>query len=123
MKLPKSFDSRTDTETIRTSFRQDGFVRFKNFLDGLELTRMRSRLEDFVARTVPTMPREHVFCEEKGNLETLKQLQHLEIHDALFAQLMFGSRFEELARLLLEGPVLGKNVQYFCKPPGIGRPT
>lgn len=36
---------------------------------------------------------------------------------------MFGSRFEKLASILLHDEVIGKNIQYFNKPPKIGKPT
>ena len=36
---------------------------------------------------------------------------------------MFASRFERLAQILLGEQVVGKNMQYFNKPAGIGPPT
>lgn len=40
-----------------------------------------------------------------------------------FEQLFLKSRFFALAEHLLGRPALGKNMQYFNKPPGIGAPT
>ena len=37
--------------------------------------------------------------------------------------MLFRSPFRELAELLLDGPVVPKDLQYFNKPPGIGKPT
>jgi phytanoyl-CoA hydroxylase len=37
--------------------------------------------------------------------------------------MMFGSRFEKLASVLLDDAVTGQNMQYFNKPPRIGKPT
>ena len=86
-----------------------------------------SEVRDVVARliseTVPHLPREQVFYEKLGQSETLKQIIGLYNHDTYFERLMFGSRFERLAELLLQGPAVGKNMQYFNKPPQIGKAT
>ena len=36
---------------------------------------------------------------------------------------MYGSRFEKLAKKLLRGPVIAKNMQYFNKSPKLSKPT
>tara|TARA_R110002049_G_scaffold93815_12_gene231611 strand:+ start:1168 stop:1539 length:372 start_codon:yes stop_codon:yes gene_type:complete len=40
----------------------------------------------------------------------------------LIFYMMFGSRFQKLAAILLEDNVVGKNTQYFNKPPKIRKP-
>ncbi len=104
-------------------FNNKGFVALPAFLDAQEIAEVRANLDRFIRDIVPGMPREHVFYEDKGDPATLKQLQGLARNDAFFHKLMFGGRFEQLARELLQDEVVGMNLQYFCKPPGIGKPT
>ncbi len=44
-------------------------------------------------------------------------------YHAYFAGLFAGSQFEQLASVLLGDEVVGQNLQYFNKPPGVGQPT
>ena len=52
---------------------------------------------------------------------SLKQLQRMEEHDPWFGE-FFNGRPRGLAEELLGTEVVGKNMQYFNKPPGIGQP-
>jgi len=60
--------------------------------------------------------------DEKGNMDSLKQLQMLHEHDPFFGEL-FSGHFKDLAEELLGGPAVGKNMQYFNKPPGTNKET
>ena len=71
---------------------------------------------------VPGLPPEHVFYEDKGDAGTLKQLQRVHEHDGWFGEL-FAGKPQRLAEELLGTAVIGKNMQYFNKPPGVGQPT
>lgn len=113
---------------LQTNFRRDGFVFLPGFLTLDEVGRLNERIEQFIQTIVPTMPPEHVFYEgerpvDRTDAGTLKQLQTLYSYDPFFHTLMFGSRFEALASELLEDRVVGKNMQFFNKPPRIGQPT
>ena len=103
------------------SFRRDGFVRIQQFLSADEVADMRANLDRVIAETVPGLPRECAFYEDRDDASTLKQIQHLEEHDGYF-QTWFAGRFADLAGDLL-GDAVGKNFQYFNKPPEIGKPT
>ena len=123
MTCQQKLESVTMTETIKESFDRDGFVTIRRFLEGDELESLRFHLDRLICEVVPTMPREHVFYEDKSRRETLKQLQMLHTHDNYFHQLFLGGRIEKLAETLLGDKVVGKNFQYFSKPPGVGQPT
>ena len=71
---------------------------------------------------MPALPRAHVFYEEINQQDSLKQIQLMHTYDVYFGEL-FRSKFKTLAEVLLAGPVDGKNMQYFNKPPKIGKPT
>ncbi|MCA9212709.1 MAG: phytanoyl-CoA dioxygenase family protein [Planctomycetales bacterium] len=112
-----------DTHSSTADFDRDGFVLFRRFLGRDTVDEIIRRLNDFIANVVPTMPREHVFCEDVGDIRTLKQLQRLFDYDPFFHSLMFDSDFEKLASTLLRHDVVGMNMQYFNKPAQIGKPT
>ncbi len=112
-----------EQQQLREKFRQDGFVVLPGFINEEEVKNIYFHLERLIEEKVPGMPPEHAFYEDRNDPSTLKQLQALFSYDPFFHGMMFGSRFEELASLLLEDAVVGKNMQYFNKPPGIGKPT
>jgi len=113
----------TAIDNMNADFNEQGFVALPGFLNGQELAKVRANLDRFIREVVPGMPKEHVFYEDKDDPTSLKQLQKLADNDPFFRELMFGGRFEQLARDLLRDEVVGVNLQYFCKPPGIGKPT
>lgn len=113
----------TSNPELLRSFEVDGFVKLGQFIQGEELTELIVNVDRFIFEVVPRMPAEHVFYEDKHNPATLKQLQQMGEHDAWFHELFTASRFRELAERLLNGPVVPKNMQYFNKPPNVGRPT
>ncbi|MBX3253997.1 MAG: phytanoyl-CoA dioxygenase family protein [Chitinophagaceae bacterium] len=110
-------------DQLQKKFRKDGFVFLPGFLNEEEVKQIHIHLEKLIKEKVPGMPQEHTFYEDRNAPSTLKQLQTLFSYDIFFNQLMFNSRFEKLAAVLLQDNVTGKNMQYFNKPPGIGKPT
>lgn len=115
-------ESKSDVE-LATRFEPDGFVALQQFVCGEELTDLLAQVDRFIDDVVPDLPHEQVFYEDKNDSSTLKQVQHMDNHDACFHQLFHQGRFRRLAELLLTGPVVPKNMQYFNKPPGVGQPT
>lgn len=112
----------SDAERLR-SFTTDGYVVLPRFVSGSELTELLEHVDRFIRDIVPRLPPEQVFCEDKNDPATLKQIQHMGDHDPWFHEWFVSGRFREVAELLLDGPVIPKNMQYFNKPPGVGRPT
>ena len=113
----------SDQKHLRGKFREDGFVFLPGFINEEEVQQIHVRLQKLIKEKVPDMPPEHVFYEDRDDPSTLKQLQTLFSYDDFFYRLMFRSRFEELASVLLDDGVVGKNMQYFNKPPLTGKPT
>ncbi len=115
-------DSTSHAELMR-DFDADGFVALPQFVSGEELSELLAHVDRFIQVIVPRLPPEQVFYEDKNEPATLKQIQRMGDHDPWFHELFTSSRFREFAELLLDGPVVPKNMQYFNKPPGIGQPT
>jgi phytanoyl-CoA hydroxylase len=107
----------------KKDFDRDGYVFLPGFLSKNEVDAINARLKDFIHDTVPGMPPNHVFYEDKNDPATLKQLQDLHVHDPFFAGILTGSRFEKIAEVILGEKVIGSNIEYFNKPPRIGKPT
>lgn len=105
------------------SFHSDGYVALSGFLGREEVANLRENVARYIRDVVPRMPVEEVFYEDKADPSSLKQIQRMFQFDDYFHELMFGGRFERLAATLLEHPVRGVNLQYFNKPPGVGKPT
>ncbi len=111
------------SDRLRQEFNADGVVAFREFVAGDALAELTAHVERFIREIVPTMPIDHVFYEDKSDRSTLKQLQRLGENDPWFDDLFQAGAFREIAEVLLDGPVVPKNLQYFCKPPGVGRAT
>lgn len=84
---------------------------------------MEKSLDRVIANKLSSMPVAQVMYEDSSDKSTLKQLQDLHLYDAFFAGVLFKSRFEQVARALLADEPIGKTVEYFNKPPKIGKPT
>ena len=108
---------------MKESFRKDGYVFLPGFLNKEEVEALNEKLATFIKEVVPSLPAEHAFYEDKNDPASLKQLFHLNAYDPFFQQMLVGSKFEELAEMLLEDKVLPKNLEFFNKPPKIGKPT
>ena len=92
------------------------------FCDAGELKALEAALERFITERVPTLPAEHVFYEDKADAGTLKQIQRVHEHDEYFGE-FFEGKPKRLAEELLGEVVVGKNLQYFNKPPALVRMT
>ena len=102
---------------------RDGYVILRGFLNEAELAELQQNLNRVISEKIPELPQQQVYYEDKDNPATLKQIQRLFEHDGYFASLFFNSKFEQLAQTLLQASVVGKNMQYFNKPAGVGKAT
>jgi phytanoyl-CoA hydroxylase len=104
------------------AFKDDGFIAVPRFCNPSELSSIESALAHFIDDRIAHLPTEDVFHEDKTQSESLKQIQRMHEHDEFFGSFMESSP-KRLAEELLGEPVVGKNLQYFNKPPGIGQAT
>ncbi len=118
-----SIDWRNDPDAARATFMADGYIVLRGFLNAEEVAETRANLTRFIANVLPKLPREQVFYENLSQPDSLKQILQMYRHDAFFEGLFFESKFEQVAEVLLGGPVVGQNMQYFNKPPIVGKPT
>lgn len=108
---------------LKESFQQDGYVFIPGFLTNEEINEINDKLKSFVEEKVPGMAAEHVMYEDAGDKQTLKQMQDINLYDSFFETILSNSKFTDIASFLLEEKVIGKTLEYFNKPPKIGKPT
>lgn len=112
-----------DPQSLRKSFDRDGYLFLSGFLTPEESAELDDKLKTFIRDVVPSMPPEHAFYEDRNVPGSLKQIFHLSAYDPYFEKLVGGSKFEKLAEVLLGEKMAKREVEYFNKPAGIGKPT
>ena len=115
--------STCNLQMLKESFDKDGYVFIPGFLSKDEVQVLNENVKRFISEGMPAMSTNHYFYEDKNDPSTLKQMQDLEKYDAWFKTLAVASKYEELAKSLLGEAVECKTVEYFNKPPKIGKPT
>lgn len=112
-----------DRETIKETFERDGYVLIPGFLDKGEVDEITQNFERLIEHVTPNMPTEKVFFEDKTDPLTLKQLIDIHQYDRFFNDILNKGKFKDIAAFLLDDEVVGKTLEYFNKPPRIGKPT
>lgn len=110
-------------EVLKSNFKRDGYVFIPGFFNAGQIAEINRQLADYIENKVPKLLSKQVFYEDQENPDTLKQLQDLQLHSTFFNTLMTDSELEKLAEVILDEKVIGKNVEYFNKPPKIGKAT
>ncbi len=108
---------------VKKSFDRDGYIYLPGFLSLEETGELNGKIERFIVEQMPAMKTGHYFYEDKNDPSTLKQMQDLEKYDDWFLSIAVNSRFSEIAEALLGEPATCKTVEYFNKPPKIGKAT
>ena len=108
---------------IKDEFRSRGYVVIREFLNSQGVEELRREIERYTRDVVPRIYPRDVYCEVKDRLDTIKQLIRMSEYDDYFRKLILSERYVSLAELLLDGSVVGKNMQWFNKPREVGRAT
>ncbi|WP_119080738.1 phytanoyl-CoA dioxygenase family protein [Chitinophaga alhagiae] len=111
------------TAIIKETFQRDGYVLIPAFLDSDEVNEIIKNFERVIEQVTPNMPAEKMFFEDKDDPSTLKQLIDIHQYDQFFDNVLNKGKFKDIAALLLNDNVVGKTLEYFNKPPRIGKPT
>jgi len=112
-----------DRKTIKETFERDGYVLIPGFLKPHEVAEIIQNFERVIADVTPDMPKEKVFFEDETDFLTLKQLIDIHQYDPFFNAVLHKGKFKDIASFLLKDEVVGKTLEYFNKPPRIGKPT
>ena len=110
-------------KTLKSSFDKDGYVFIPGFLSPDEVEVLNHHVRRFISDKIPSMSASHFFYEDNEDSATLKQMQDMEKYDDYFKTLAVQSKYETIAKAMLGEDVVCKTVEYFNKPPKIGKPT
>lgn len=108
---------------LKSTFDEDGYVILRSFLDTAEISEVLNNVQRYIETVIPEMPSEQVYYENPGQTASLKQIQKFHDYDGYFKALFVTGRLRALAAELLGEDVIPTNMQYFSKPPGLGKPT
>ena len=112
-----------DLLTAKREFDQNGFTVLRGFMHSDEVEHIDQELERYIADVLPGLPETAGFYEDTTDRSTLMRLQNMCDYDDFFRTLYYGERMMSLCSSLMEGPVRGKNMQWFNKLPSGGRET
>ena len=108
---------------IKQKFDRDGYVPIYSFFDKNKIQEIKNELDRYISTIAPTLPNHHVFYEDKSDKSTIKNLQQMFTYDEYFKELIEESKIQQVASAILEEKAIPKNLQYFNKPAGVGKPT
>lgn len=112
-----------DYHGLKQQFDADGFVHVEGFMNPEEVEDLEANLARFIRDIVPILSLGDVMYEDQAEPESLKYIGNLQIHDSHFAQFLWNPRIVRLAEALLQDAVVPQHVQFFNKPPGLGKAT
>ncbi len=108
---------------IKKIYHERGYVAVNGFLSKDQINELIAETERFIRDVVPMIPVEEVYYESIEDLSTLKQIQQMHVYDPYFKNLADSEKVTGLAKLLLGGKAVLKNMQYFNKIPHQGKET
>ena len=108
---------------IKQEFDADGYVAIYSFFEDNKIQEIKNEIDRYIVDIGPTLPNHHVFYEDKSDKTTIKNLQQMFTYDDYFKKLIEDSVIQEVASSVLGEKAIPKNLQYFNKPPGVGKPT
>lgn len=109
-------------ESYKSAYDRDGFVIVRQLLSPGEFAELNRELARYIREVVPTLPDKHAFYDHKSRLETLKQLQHMDV-DPFFREYYQHPVWTELAAALVGEDVVSMGPEWFNKPPGTSKHT
>ena len=108
---------------LKQDFDRDGYIAIRPFFDAARMAEINRELDRYLRDCVPKMSETEVYYEDKSDRSTVKQMMFLERYDPYFSALLHSSEVHRLAETVLGEPAIAQNMEYFNKPPGIGKQT
>lgn len=112
-----------DLAALKAEFDEHGFLHLQGYFKMEEVDEWESKLDQFIAEVVPTLPRSQAMYEDYNDATTLKQINNLDESDAVFGELLHDPRLIQLTSALLEDEVVPVSAAAFIKAPLKGTPT
>ncbi len=112
-----------DSSAVAHDFQQNGYLTIDPLYSTADMERVNEEIDRFLRERVPSMPDEQVYYEDPTDKTSIKQLQKLFDHDPFFHDMMFEGPARRIAEIALGEEVEAVNMQFFNKPPGVGKAT
>ena len=112
-----------DAQQLKEAYDQDGYVFIPGFLAADELGELNEKIASYLTNVVPGLPAQHAVYLEPNDPQSLVQLFYMDQYDSYFSTLLNDSKFRWLSEILLDDQVIPQNLEFFNKPPAIGKPT
>src|SRR5690625_5016080 len=110
-------------ENLKKQFDTDGFLYKRGFFTEVESLTLKTQIDRYISDIAPHLPEDMVFYEDSDDLTSIKQMFGMSDYDPFFGEMLWESEMNQLAQTLLGENVDRGFVEYFNKPPGIGKPT
>lgn len=108
---------------LKSDFDRDGYVAFRPLFDAARMAEINRELDRYLEEVVPRMKDTEVYYEDKSNRTTVKQMMYLDNYDEYFRTLLHDGIIKDIAETVLGEEAIAQNMEYFNKPPGIGKQT
>tara|TARA_B110000908_G_scaffold238_1_gene310 strand:+ start:3172 stop:3951 length:780 start_codon:yes stop_codon:yes gene_type:complete len=113
----------SDASDPKIRFDEDGYLTVEPLFDAAKMAEINVELDRFISERVSEMGSSEVYYEDIDDSTSIKQMMNMHDHDPYFDDLLQNSVIRTMAETALGEAVKGVNVEYFNKPPGIGKAT
>lgn len=113
----------SDASTLKQDFDRDGYIAIRPLFDAAKMAEINRELDRYLRDAVPKMKDTEVYYEDRADHTSVKQMMYLEKYDDYFAELLQSGVVYDLAETVLGERAIPQNMEYFNKPPGIGKQT
>lgn len=110
-------------ETGRAQMQRDGFTVVRDYFSAAEARELIANVQRYIDVIGPTLPPTDIYMEVKGDPRTMFRLEHMDRHDAWFADLKNSARLRDLASAMLGEPAVVQHIETFGKAPRVGNVT
>lgn len=115
----------TWSDSFKHEFERDGFVHIEGFYTPLEVRQILENVVRYQREVLPELDsfRALYDTDETNSTRDIKQLVDLDKADPFFANLLHGDKATSLGKFLLNDDLQFHTLEYFDKPPQIGKAT
>lgn len=112
-----------NAQQLKEAYDRDGYVFIPGFLSADDMRELTDKLAAYRRDIVPGLPPQRAVYQDPNESESLVQLFYMDQYDPYFSNLLNDSKFRQLSEVVLGDKVIPQNLEFFNKPPTIGKPT
>ena len=108
--------------TLKSDYQRDGYAVARGFMSVDEIANINQHINALIDR-LPDLDKKTAFFEVPDNPESIMRLQYFGRYDQELQELYESDRFRGLAAYLLDDEAVPTSMQWFAKPPRVGKIT